>query len=131
MTNLDKLKDVTKELAEQLQYGQPGPLFSLVAMIMDNIRSPIAIIDKNYKVLYMNPVLKDELGRGDEIDHLTCYQLYFNEGVPCVSCPVRKTLETRKVEVINYVDVRGDEITTTCIPLIYNGVSAVIKIDHE
>lgn len=131
MTNLRSLKKITKELANEVLKDDSGPMFQLMTLFFDNIKTPVSIITPDYKLLYMNPIKKKmclkKMKKG--IDY--CYKLFFNRKKACTYCPVRKTIRSRSVSTYSYDNGDGSKVKTTCIPLIYNGVSAVVQIQQE
>jgi PAS domain S-box-containing protein len=65
--------------------------------ILDSIRDPFNIIDKNYRILWANKArarfhqqnLKDMIGK-------FCYEMFQRRGDPCPECPVRIVFDSGK-----------------------------------
>ncbi len=67
--------------------------------IIDHIQDKIFIIDKNYKVTYMNKVARDSLTIDEDNDKVHyCYKVSHDYDTPCsnhgVYCPLEKVIET-------------------------------------
>ncbi|MFX0072110.1 MAG: PAS domain S-box protein, partial [Candidatus Hermodarchaeota archaeon] len=86
--------------------------------IIDGLSSAglgIDIIGKDYKVLYINEVMKEKFG--DNLSKL-CYENIMVSKEPCEDCPVMKSITTKAVEHVEQsaVDNRDYEIFSAPIP---------------
>ena len=128
MADLTKLKELTKELAEEIHDERNGLVLSLVKMLLDNIDTYAMIIDSSHTVLYTNPSLKR---------YMKCHNLDLPPNVrwfeiwksdkPVDDNPHCKALLNKKViiqEVISPITKIHYDVTV--IPLIYDGVSGTI-----
>ena len=70
--------------------------------LIDNIQDKVFIIDRNYKVTYLNKVAKDNLRINENESNIEkhCYELSHGYDTPCsnhgVYCPLEKVLETNE-----------------------------------
>ncbi len=86
--------------------------------IIDGLTSAglgIDIIGDDYKVLYINEVMKEKFG--DNLGKL-CYKNIMASGEPCESCPVMKSITTKAIEHVEQsaIDNRNYEIFSAPIP---------------
>jgi len=129
--NLNELKNLTKELAIGIQKKKSN-IFDKIKFIFDGLHSPIAIIDNEYRMIYLNDEIKklakEETGVNIKEGEV-CYKVLYGRNNVCDDCLVRKALETKKVIISKRcLQNTKEELIITCIPLIYNGISGVIKI---
>jgi hypothetical protein len=133
MANLDGLKQLTMELAEEIHYDEHGSVFKLVCMIFDSITSYVTIMDTECKLIYINPsavkackdILHINVQPGDNCRKIigTIDPSY------CKKCMAKICMNQKKV----FNEIFTSRKTTkkywrTCIPLAYNGVSGTIEI---
>ena len=134
MANLNKLKELTSELALEIESNKHGSFWNLITYVLDSIASPTAIISRNHTLLYIN---KETQKRFDEcsftkdylnkslLDSEFCKAL--NDG--CDECIIQKTIDTKEVYTIDFYSTITDiRYKMICIPLIFNGVSGVLVI---
>ena len=132
MVNLDGLKRLTQELANEIKCEETGPALEFCKLILSSIKSPSVIINKDFKVVYLNDVaIKLGLKYGiDTTLGTKCYKARYNLDKPCKDCPLVK--ETREIQNIKWKSPHsGITYMITTIPLLYNGVSGVIKIFNK
>ena len=131
MTNLDNLKRLTKELAEEVEYQEHGIAFKFIKLILDSIKSPAFIITREYDTVYLNPTaikMAKKYGISTELG-VKCYNVLFHKDEPCKECPVTRALKTRRVENTEWKSpLTGKKYMVTDIPLLFNGVAGVIEI---
>ena len=129
MVELGPLKRLTKELAEEIEYDEIGPIFKLFKLLFDNINTLTVIIDKDNIIKYMNPVLTKYLEENnlDGCIGDNWYKTIWKMGLEPDEHPARIALEQRKVVHKNFSSpMTGRKFIVTAIPLIYNGVSGTI-----
>lgn len=132
MVNLDGLKRLTQELAEEVKYDEKGPLFKLVTLILNNIKSFAAILDDEKRLIWAN---KMSVKRANKfgIDLVNsygkkCEKFEICSG-KCKKCPIAKVIKQRKILTNDFkAKLSGKSFTMICIPLLYNGVSGVIVL---
>ena len=131
MANLDGLKRLTKELAEEIEYHEEGPSFKFIKLILDSVKSPVVIISNDFKTIYLNP-LAIAMGEKYGIDtslYVHCYEAVMGINSPCKGCPAKRALKSKQIENTEWISpVSGIKYMVTDIPLIYDGVSGVIEI---
>ena len=132
MTNLAELKRITRELAEEVAYEERGPIFKLVTLVLDKIKSYAAIIGNNHKLIWVNQTAAKQANT-HHIDirslyGINCKTLNLCSG-ECGDCPVTKSLKTKEVVTSEFKCVKSNDIyNMVCIPLVHNGTSGVIVI---
>jgi hypothetical protein len=133
MVDLDKLREITEELANEIHDEERGKIWDLVTLIFDNVDSPVCIFDNECNILYLNPRTIIGLGRvgqdGNEWIGKNAKDTDGCNNLDCDTCKIKKVLCSRKVETVTYCSPYSDEkFNMVCIPLIYNGTSGVITI---
>jgi hypothetical protein len=132
MVDLNNLKLLTQELAEEIHRKESGQAFKYMGLLFDNIESYVAIIDKDCKILYLNPSAirnyKDRVGKDIKIGD-NCITLLQDNKDFCKNCLTKTCINNRNVlnEIIISPNT-GIKYWRTCIPLAYDGVSGVIEI---
>jgi len=137
MVDLNKLKELTYELAEEIQGNlHAGPLFGLLMSYFDTVNTYVSIIRNDKTVLYLNKAARErieELGLDpdDYIDEV-CVGLRDQCGL-VNNCPLEECIETKKIVVRHNIKSPITDIryTVVCMPLVYNGVSAVVEMWTE
>jgi len=134
---IEKLKDIdsnlkklTFRLATEIKFQELGPEFLMLKLILDNIRDPVFIISLNLEILFANSAAKKLIKKSLKVSNIvgkTCYTL-FNRNDVCDSSPVVESIKAKKVITKEITNPDGNKWVSTCIPLVYNGVSAVIEI---
>ena len=54
MANLKRLKRLTHELAEEIEFEEDGPVFRLLKLLLDNITTYTIIIDRKHRIRFLN-----------------------------------------------------------------------------
>ena len=137
MADLTNLKKLTHELSEEIKGNiHAGPLFGLLTSYFDTIDTYVTIIRNDKTVLYLNKAVRErieELGLDpdDYIDGI-CIGSKGKCGL-VNNCPLEECIETKKIVVRHDVKSPITDIryTVVCMPLIYNGVSAVVEMWTE
>jgi hypothetical protein len=131
MVNLDGLKQITQELAEEIHQEQHGKAFEFVKLLFDHIESFVVLIDNNCNFIYINPAvikyskekLNMDIKQGDGCQIWS--KGYFN----CENCIVKTCINQRRVLSESLTSPHTNiKYWRTCIPLAYDGVSGVIEI---
>jgi len=135
MVELNSLKRLTMELAEEIEYDEHGKVWKFITLILDSVNSPAAIIGADHTLLYINKEtikrhaiqgfdIEDELGKTVRKTRF-CRPLEMD----CSKCPIMKSMETKEVYTIDYKsDITGILYKMICIPLVFDGVSGVLAI---
>ncbi|BAI80838.1 hypothetical protein DEFDS_1377 [Deferribacter desulfuricans SSM1] len=63
--------------------------------IVEAIGEGVALVDHNYKCIWANTLIKENLGEGEE--HY-CYSMIWDEIKPCVECTMEKVFETKNIQ---------------------------------
>ena len=58
----------------------------------------ITIIDEDFKIIWVNPIIEKWAGLLEEIKGKNCYKVYQKRDTPCENCPSVKTFNTGKIE---------------------------------
>ena len=131
-------KEVTTELAKEVESISKNkvistPVLDIISLIFDNIKSQVAIVDNNYRLIYFNKSAKDFVKKNFSMDLVLgnrCYSNIFGINTPCVDCKVLEAMKTKRMQ-INIWEGAGKKFYQTCIPLRINGISGVIEILEE
>lgn len=135
MTDLTRLKELTEELAREVKNNIcAGPLFKLLTQYFEEFETLVCIIRADKYVLYMNKATQDKI-RSLGVNP----SIYIN--APCIgnlenncplkgNCPIDECKEQKKVVVRSNVKspISNNIYDLVCLPLRYNGVSAVIEM---
>ena len=131
MIELGKLKKITQELAKEIEAPEDDGILDLLRMIFDQIHTGISVISKDHRLVYLNPVLRETIGRDIDMGK-KCFEAIEGRNSPCPHCPVEKVLSSRKVEILEYTPPSSKRCyVVTCIPLLANGATGVIQIMRE
>ena len=130
----NNLKEITYRIANEIRYKELGPAFKFLQLILNNVRDPAFVISsKSMKILYANKaakkIVKEKLGKTNIVGK-PCYHI-FNRDKMCEDCLVFESIKEKKVMTRIIQTPNHNPYVCTCIPLIYNGVSAVIEILDE
>ena len=133
--NLNKLKRLTKELAEEVHYAEEGPIFKLVTLLLDNVTTFAVIVDNDKNLIWANKAsINNASTAGINIESYygqDCSKIHLCNG-ECDKCPVTKAVTSKKVHTTFFECVVSHDIyDMICIPLIYDGVSGVIVMMGE
>jgi len=137
MTDLTNLKLLTQELAEEIKGNfHAGPLFGLLSSYFDTIDTNIAMVRSDKVVLFLNKTTRKRLKElnidPDKFINSPCIPSVNNCGLSS-NCPLEECVKKKKV--ITRIDVTSPcsdkHYTVVCLPLKYNGVSAVIEMWTE
>jgi PAS domain S-box-containing protein len=66
--------------------------------ILDAIGEGVSVIDKDMKIVWVNPVIEKWAGPLEDIKEKNCYKVYQKRDTPCENCPAVKTFKTGKIE---------------------------------
>lgn len=134
MVDLNPLRRLTEELAEEVAYEEVGPRLRLLELLLDNISSLAVIVHANHRILFINEALKKylktlnvEVNIGDK-----WYKAFWNLDEPPKESLLTNSL--RKREVVTGVissPISNRKYQVSCIPLVYNGVSGYIFLLNE
>jgi transcriptional regulator with PAS, ATPase and Fis domain len=131
MVDLNGLKKITQELAEEIHNEQHGKAFEFIRLLFDHIESFVAVIDDKCNFVYINPAVvkfsKDTLKMDVKIgDNCQVWAKgYFN----CDDCIVKSCINQRRVLSESMTSPHTNiKYWRTCIPLAYDGVAGVIEI---
>jgi len=132
MVNLELLKQLTQELAEEIKLGKNGNTFNSICSIFDNLESYVAIVNSDCKLIYLNPSAIRNYKIRTNMDIKigdNCLKLLQDNKEFCLDCLSQRCKNQRKVlsEIMTSPNT-GIKYWRTCIPLIYNGTSGVIEI---
>ena len=128
---ISNLKNLTRELAEEIEYEKYSHVLDFIKLILDAIKSPAMIITKDYKVIFINKeALKLSKKYKVTIDYSkTCYEMQYGTDKPCKDCPAKKAIKSRQVENSEWTShLSGMDYMVTDIPLLFNGVAGVIEV---
>ncbi|MBE3094743.1 MAG: hypothetical protein IMZ52_06890 [Actinobacteria bacterium] len=126
INNLDR---ITKEVALEIEHGSSEGILQLVELILDKLDTFGLIIKNDGKIIYVNKSLIAYLkgcnltaNIGDNV-----YNSLLGQEIAPEWCPVKKAIESRKIIFDIFTSPKtGNKYRTICIPLLYDGVSAVI-----
>ena len=134
MVELNDLKRLTKELAEEIEYSEDGPALDWIKLVLSSIKSPVAIITREYKVIYLNPEAK-RIGKKYNISteyDIECYKARYNNDKPCKNCPMLESIKTKQIVNTVWKSPHSNiEYVVTNIPLVFNGVAGSIEIFNK
>lgn len=126
------LEKLTYSLAREVNEKQFGKSYAYCIDILSKIKTPTAIISKDYKIIYMNEAslkhIEEDLGKKQLHMGKLCYKEIFGIDSVCDNCAVKKSIEERRVYISNYESKKGTKYLIICVPLIYNGTSGAIEI---
>lgn len=104
--------DITKrKLAEERVLSERGKLEAAT----ENIGVGIAVISKDYRVVWANHVLKKIFG---DVEGKTCYTLYNHQGNACSDCGAKKVLEKGAEKVVHEQIVKDGQGHTSWFEII-------------
>jgi len=132
MVELDKLKHLTQEIANEIHEKQHGKAFEFIKLLFDNIKSFVAVVDGNCKIIYVNPAVIKFANENSIVDIKlgdNCKMLFSKTKFECDNCVVKSCINQRRVlseEVTS--KYTGIKYRLTCIPLAYDGIAGVIEI---
>lgn len=137
MADLDNLKkltfqlaDVTRELAEDIVEKDDGKIWKLFTLVFDNVQSSVVIVSPDLRVLYANPYAKSEaLKKANVTIHEggKCYKEFWALKKACKFCSVKRAISKRQIITGRETSTwSGSVFEVTCVPLLHNGVSAVL-----
>lgn len=131
---INKLDDITKQLALEIKEGNSTNTLKLLEYILDKVNTKAIIVKEDYTILYLNQAL-EEFFREHNLDitvGMNWWERFYNSQSPLDWCPIKKTIESKKVtkQVLNG-ELTKKKLEIICIPLLYNGVSGVIAFFWE
>lgn len=99
--------------------------------IFDAIQDLIAIIDRQYQIVWINKAMADKLGVApEEVQGLKCHQVLHGTDDPVVSCPHARLISTGREESEEvFIDRLGSDYLITVSP-IQNSQGQVIGSIH-
>jgi len=132
LVDLESLRELTQELAEEVKEHDKGPFWNLITLILDRIDSYVAILSNSKELLWVNKSLICHCNDLNiDIESLIgqdCRKLGFCEEL-CDKCPVYLAKKRKQVVMKPYTcNLSKDTKKLICIPLVYNGVSGIIVI---
>jgi len=105
-----KLKEQITRLQRERDLLQQSVLEKQI--LLDASIDTIRLVDKDMKILWANETTARNLGiPPEQVLGQTCYKLFTGRGRPCRGCPIRKAMESGRVEhaVIQKENVSGFE----------------------
>lgn len=85
---------------QMLPYSIPDPLPQIDMAILESIRDPFCIIDRNHRLLSMNKAMAAIYGTPYEgFTGKRCYHLFHDELAPCHNCPVSAVFKTGRSNI--------------------------------
>jgi diguanylate cyclase (GGDEF)-like protein/PAS domain S-box-containing protein len=77
-----------------------------------SIQDGISVLDKDMKILRVNPTMENWYGHAMPLAGKKCYEAYHGRSSPCKVCPTARTLETGKsaYEIVPRTGSRGETI---------------------
>ena len=136
MADLTYLKKLTKELNNEIRNNiESGPVFGMLKSYFDDFETLIVIIRvSDKKVLYMNKATCNKIiSIGENPKHFInspCIGLSMKNCPLKDACPIEECGKTKKVILRTNVKspLSENRYHVVCLPLRYNGVSAVIEM---
>lgn len=99
--------------------------------IADSIGAGLSLIDKDFRIVWVNEVFERWFGEIGGIRGRNCFEIYHFRNNMCDSCPSRKAMETGRVQTaeqrITFPDGRTMDFLLTCSP-IKNEKGEVVQI---
>ena len=122
MVNLDELREITKDLADDIDSGNYASRYvRLSCLILKYIDQPAAIVKEDYSVFYHNSEWSEWF---KEVEGVNCFEGIDKESV-CENCNLEKALDKDKV-IISVDKIDGIIVEKTFIPIKNNGDSGAI-----
>ena len=119
--------DITEKKQLQKKLEEEKNKFEAVAQ---NIRAGLMLINKDYKIIWINPYSKQAFGN---IEGKTCYETIHGNNSICQACGVKKifdgaNIDKRETTVKSHGDTRRFEVTTTPMKDSEGNVVAVLEL---
>ena len=132
--SIKRLDNLFDKLAKEIKDDpKGGPIFSMYRTYLNTIDTCVAIVTRDKEVVFINQHIRErliELGIDpDAMMYSPC--LGIQKGCGLINdCPVEKAIETNSIVTRCNVDspISDKKYHVTCMPLKYNGTSAVIEI---
>lgn len=121
------LRDITERRRRENKLRQAN---TLNQTILQTIPFGMDIVDMEGNILYLSPKLEAMLGR--EAIGRKCWELYRDNKMQCVDCPLRKEFipgETAVIETSGVFGGRNFQISHTGME--YEGKKAILEIFHD
>ena len=133
MLELDHLKRLTEELANEVHYEEHGKVWKMITMILEKLPLLALILDKDEKPIYHNDYTKNQYRKyhNKDLDKSVpmSEQIKFRTENPEI---FPKTLATREIqETLFFSEASQINYKVISIPLIYNGVSGAIILMYD
>lgn len=134
---LQRLKEITKELAEDIRDDSIGDdsLFNIITTILDFLPVLCKIVTPEHELIYINDYTKKhlkKLGGPDVKLGDICYATIWGRKEPCETCPLASALETGIIESQEWNSPEYSKYHYSgklmTIPLKWNGTSAVLIV---
>jgi hypothetical protein len=137
MVELESLRRITHELAmdlreEEIRADTSHSVFTLktLQVVLDNLDELAAIVNTKDETILINKKFKEDLERlGFKYKmYDKWYTLIGFKEKPLYN-PINKAVQTRDIIIEEWISPQTNKkYRTVCIPLIYNGVSAVLAL---
>ncbi len=98
-SELEARKAAENIIKEQAVYHQS---------IIDGIKEPLMVIDKDYNVILMNTAAEKNkiISNINDLEHPKCYEVSHHQSIPCDNedhpCPLNKAMKTKKSVVLTH-----------------------------
>lgn len=131
--NIDYLKDITKDLAKEIDLNEHGPIISLLEIIFDNIESLVFIINTDDIIIFINKSAIEYMSRVHGCDGAcaigkTWYCSFCDEKPDEGFIHDRAMNERRVLTEVFDSPFSDNKFEITAIPLVYNGTTGTICI---
>jgi len=107
----DELKEITKQLAEEINSGYDGEAFRLLKLVCDYIDKPIVLVTDDGTIKYKNKLANSSIRK-----------ILKNK-----KTLLDRAMKSKKI-VTQSLNISDDYKRVTCIPLIFDGVAGAICI---
>lgn len=133
MLELDNLRKLTEELANEVHKEEHGKVWMMLTMILDNLPLIATILDANEKPIYQNEYMKAQFKKyhGKEIttEFAVSEQIKGNAQNPTI---FKDTLRTREIQEGEFFSDKSQiNYKVVSIPLIYNGIAGAIMLMYD
>lgn len=126
------LDELTKKLAVEVRDNSLGFTYQACVDILSRIKTPATIISNEYNIIYLNSsaleLFKKDLDSQEVTFGKLCYKELYGINDVCNKCPVKHSIENKKVYIVDYTSPKGEKYLLISIPLAYNGTSGAIEL---
>ncbi|MFT4007836.1 MAG: LuxR C-terminal-related transcriptional regulator [Lacrimispora sp.] len=106
----------------------------LLQTVLAVIQDGICILDKEYNIIYSNPVIDCWYSDDAHIAGHKCYDVYHQRKSPCEVCPTMRSLESKtpQTDIVRYESKKGQGgwQKLFCVPILDSSNEAVIAIEY-